>query len=1117
MFLNMIGARESQSSDFAQRERAMEEEEDAAPMENFHGTPPFQTGGSREVVDSAAMSWEEGSIAFQNRSRRGRKPQQGWWSNHMKASSKKLLAGLASVSSNQPSTKKVDVSSHVLETYHDSFLYGRVPLAVKIRAGLRGGFIGYMWHILEFTAALVSGVLYVYSTYDRNSANTWIAKAQNIISIVFVVDYILRIYSAPVRLLYIFSIWGFLDLISAIPIILLFRKARKGASIIRLLQFLRIIRILTLMRKVGIAGSTISQQILLLVVSTFGVVFLIAGLLQWVEYDGAPQAEKNLCPGGPCINFWDAFYFIIVTISTVGYGDITPKTQLGQLVAMGTILLALVVLPIQIGHITYLASRRPYGGSMSGRKVINSRYLIVSGSISFRTIQECLAEFFNPTHCEDLESYPLRVTILAPFSPSFELKSLLSLYDGMAKFIEGSPVRQSDLERCSADHAHAFFLLADPEAEDSKMEDSAQIVKALAVHRFCGDKVRVIVEVLEPETQTSTVWDETRKGGIEIICPVKIHYKMIARSCLVKGLYTFITNLFTSEIKIQGLPKHSFMHEYFHSFDNEVYPMILPKAFHDMLFEEVVEFVFTTFNVVLFALDVHVLHEEQHHTHQKVLLHPKGHCIQPDDIGLIIAWDLHTAYAISKFNDEQLTDRILCSRGRRRRSKYDQTVELQKFHTRPNAADNKNLKEEEVDGRLNHELVFPNSPDGRYKLESKLRSAIFSTYDNHKPQHDDTVEFGTITGGSGADDDDEHSVGSSSSRSAVDGCYPKGMSLEKATEILLAWPPIPYHGQPHPAVLERRADIILQNLKQCTIQVVESKVPHILVCIQGNWPRHIFYFLRELRKPGFPNPPIVILHPNEPDAKEWGKVGIFDDTFFLKGSAIYELDLMRGGVLQAEKVVILADHGQPVDLSGEGVEGGRTGGKTASAYSSDVDNIVIAANVDRLVGEKKEIMVVEMQQTISFYYLRPQFAVHRNQVNKSDYKRNRDALLYFGPPYMEGKAVSQMLLGYLLRASFYNRNTLSIVDQLLEGGHVKQHGGGVSSERLRILEQIPIPEQYHNQEYSDVFTGLLHDRGILALGLYRACGTLGAPCSYVFTNPPKETIVNPADLVYVLV
>ncbi len=48
-------------------------------------------------------------------------------------------------------------------------------------------------------------------------------------------------------------------------------------------------------------------------------------------------------------------------------------------------------------------SCRPYGGSVSGSKVINSRYLIVSGSISLKTIQECLAEFFNPTHCEGKE------------------------------------------------------------------------------------------------------------------------------------------------------------------------------------------------------------------------------------------------------------------------------------------------------------------------------------------------------------------------------------------------------------------------------------------------------------------------------------------------------------------------------------------------------------------------------------------------------------------------------------------------------------------------------------------------------------------------------------------
>lgn len=61
------------------------------------------------------------------------------------------------------------------------------------------------------------------------------------------------------------------------------------------------------------------------------------------------------------------------------------------------------------------------------------------------------------------------------------------------------------------------------------MEDAAQVVRALSVHRFCQGKVRIILEVLEAETQASAVWDETRSGNIEVICPSKIHYKMMAR------------------------------------------------------------------------------------------------------------------------------------------------------------------------------------------------------------------------------------------------------------------------------------------------------------------------------------------------------------------------------------------------------------------------------------------------------------------------------------------------------------------------------------------------------------------------------------------------------------
>lgn len=55
----------------------------------------------------------------------------------------------------------------------------------------------------------------------------------------------------------------------------------------------------------------------------------------------------------------------------------------------------------------------------------------------------------------------------------------------------------------------------------------------------------------------------------------------------MQGLYTLITNLFTSEIKIKDIDQNSFVAEYFHSFDNEVYPLVFPKACRGMLFEEV--------------------------------------------------------------------------------------------------------------------------------------------------------------------------------------------------------------------------------------------------------------------------------------------------------------------------------------------------------------------------------------------------------------------------------------------------------------------------------------------------------------------------------------------------
>ncbi|KAH8960407.1 hypothetical protein BDL97_06G130900 [Sphagnum fallax] len=395
----------------------------------------------------------------------------------------------------QHQLKQIAASQHALKTYHDSFLFGKVPLSVKLRALLRTSTVSFVWHIMEASLAILSGAVYIYTTYHFHEEYEWVTLTQDTVSCLFLMDYVLRVYSEPVRLQYMFSYIGVLDFLSATPIIFLYQHKNPvgGAAVLHLLQFSRFIRILTFPTSVGIVASTVIEQILLLVVSCFGAVFLDAGIVQWIEYAAASEQIQQNCPTSGCLNFMDAFYYVVATISTVGYGDVTTKTNAGKIVCIVTIMCALVFIPYQVARITRLASSRPYGGTFNTRKIIGNRYLIISGSVSFQAVQICLAEFYNPTHCDDIKAYPLHVNILAPFIPSFEFKKMLSLYNGHVEFMEGSPVHQSDLERVCASHAAAIFLLANKQTNDTKVEDAAQIVRALAVNRHCGNKVAAFV------------------------------------------------------------------------------------------------------------------------------------------------------------------------------------------------------------------------------------------------------------------------------------------------------------------------------------------------------------------------------------------------------------------------------------------------------------------------------------------------------------------------------------------------------------------------------------------------------------------------------------------------
>tara|TARA_B100001250_G_C19717072_1_gene751988 strand:- start:245 stop:1039 length:795 start_codon:yes stop_codon:yes gene_type:complete len=167
-------------------------------------------------------------------------------------------------------------------------------------------------------------------------------------TIIFTIEYFLRIYCIRKPFMYVKSFFGVIDLLSIIPTyISIFLPVSRYLSVIRILRVLRIFRILKLINymsesnhlmKALIASRrkiTVFLFFILTMVTIFGsIMYLIEG-----EQNGFTSIPRSI-------------YWAIVTITTVGYGDISPKTELGQAFASFAMILGYATIAVPTGIIS---------------------------------------------------------------------------------------------------------------------------------------------------------------------------------------------------------------------------------------------------------------------------------------------------------------------------------------------------------------------------------------------------------------------------------------------------------------------------------------------------------------------------------------------------------------------------------------------------------------------------------------------------------------------------------------------------------------------------------------------------------------------------------------------
>ncbi len=167
-------------------------------------------------------------------------------------------------------------------------------------------------------------------------------------TIAFTIEYFLRIYITDKPIKYIFSFFGIVDLISFIPTYLsLFIANTHYLLVIRVLRLLRIFRILKLLSYIKqgeiilIALKQSKNKILVFLFTVINLVIIIGAVMYVIE------GEKNGFTSIP-----KSIYWAIVTLTTVGYGDISPKTPLGQFLASLIMIIGYSIIAVPTGIVT---------------------------------------------------------------------------------------------------------------------------------------------------------------------------------------------------------------------------------------------------------------------------------------------------------------------------------------------------------------------------------------------------------------------------------------------------------------------------------------------------------------------------------------------------------------------------------------------------------------------------------------------------------------------------------------------------------------------------------------------------------------------------------------------
>lgn len=953
---------------------------------------------------------------------------------------------------------------------------------------------------LVFLLSIASLIIYFIDASEETveSCTPWAESPRQQVdlafNVFFLIYFFIRFVAANDKLLFWLEVFSFVDYFTIPPSFVAIYLDRNWLGL-RFLRALRLMSIPDILTYLNVLKTSTMIKLSQLVAFFISLWLASAGFLHLIENAGDPWVDFD---NPQLLTYWECMYFLLVTMSTVGYGDVGAKTVLGKIFIVLFIMISIGMFASWIPEISDILGRRQkYGGCY--KKERGKKHIVVCGHITFDSVSNFLKDFLH----KDREDVDVEIVFIHKILPDLELEGLLKRHFTQVEFFHGTVMDANDLARVKIETADACLVLANKYCEDPDQEDAANIMRVISIKNFHAE-IKVIVQLMQYHNKAYLLnipsWDWKR--GDDAVCVAELKLGFIAQSCLAPGFSTLMANLFTMRSDKPATDMPQWQCDYMRGTAMEMYTEYLSSSFNGMTFPEAAELCFSKLKLLLLAIEV-----RQEDGRESTLAINPGSKIKIENAtqGFFIAEsaeEVKRAFYYCKNCHAQATD----------------VRAIKKCRCRPLAQFKKGVTAVIAANPLLSKKDRPTS-GSKDKANAPVplaAGAIASLLSKSKENQPTTPTVAALP---------------PLSQESQDTSVCPGEEPRKFDSTGM------FHWCPSRPLIEARMD-----REKASATVLCN---HVVVCLfaDANSPliglRNLVMPLRASNFHYQDLKHVVIVGNIEYLEREWRTLQNFPKITILAGSPLNRANLRAVNVNLCDMCVILSAKDKNLD----------------DPHLVDKEAILCSLNIKAMTfDDSMGLIQASAQQAPGF--LPPGFSPighskrsRRGSVCGSnvplitelandsnvqfldqDDEDDPDTELYMTQPFACGTAFAVSVLDSLMSTSYFNDNALTLIRTLITGGatpeleQILAEGAGMrggyctpsvlaNRDRCRVAQvslfEGPLAQFGEDGTYGSLFLFALRNLGILCIGLYRFRDTnesSSSPSSkrYVITNPPED-------------